>query len=70
MSRIATISSVLSEAQLDIVSGGMNVQIGEVSSSVRTASSGAGLGVLQQIVSAVIETLKGAESVTQRGHPH
>ena len=43
MTEIATTPGVLSEAQLDLVSGGMNVQINQISSSVGTAGAGSGL---------------------------
>jgi hypothetical protein len=70
VTEIATNLGVLSEAQLDLVSGRMNVQINQTSSSVGTAAAGSSPGLLQKIVSLVVDSLKAAESMTQRGHPH
>jgi hypothetical protein len=70
VTEIATTPGVLSEAQLDLVSGGMNVQINQISSSVGTAGAGSGPGLLQKVVSLVVDSLKAAESLTQHGHPH
>jgi hypothetical protein len=48
----------------------MNVQINQISSSVGTAGAGSGPGLLQKVVSLVVDSLKAAESLTQHGHPH
>jgi hypothetical protein len=49
----------LSEAELDKVSAGMEVRIGQASSNIATADSGSVLssGVLQGVVSSVVESL-------------
>ena len=70
MRKIAENSRALSEAQLDIVSGGMNVQINQISSAVDTSGASLGSGLLQKVVSLVVDSLKAAESLTQHGHPH
>lgn len=64
MTGLATNPGVLSKAQLDLVSGGMNVQINQISSSVGTATAGPGL--LHKVVSLVVDALKTA----QRNHPN
>jgi len=66
MRKIAENSSVISEAQFDIVSGGMNVQINQISSAVDTSGASLGSGLLQKVVSLVLDSLKAA----QRGHAH
>jgi hypothetical protein len=52
----------LSEAELNKVSGGMEVQIGQVSSNIKPTDSGSGLspGLLQKLVSSVIDSLSGS----------
>jgi hypothetical protein len=65
MRKIAENSRALSEAQLDIVSGGMNVQIDQISSAVDTSGASLGSGLLQKVVSLVLDSLKTA----QRSHP-
>ena len=59
-------SGTLSEAELDKVSGGMDVQIGQVSSNVTTSDSGSGLGsgLLQKVVSSIID------GINQARRPH
>jgi DUF4097 and DUF4098 domain-containing protein YvlB len=65
MRKIAENSRALSEVQLDIVSGGMNVQINQISSAVDTSGASLGSGLLQKVVSLVLDSLKTA----QRSHP-
>jgi hypothetical protein len=60
--------NALGDDELAHASGGMNVRIEHVSSSVGAASAGPGL--LQKVVSLVVDSLKSAESLTQHGHPH
>jgi len=44
----------------------MNVQINQISSAVDTSGASLGSGLLQKVVSLVLDSLKAA----QRGHPH
>jgi len=57
-------TSELSEAELDKVSAGMEVQIGQASSKIATTDSSSGLSssVLQRIVSSVVESLNNQAS--------
>jgi len=68
VTEIANDAGVLSQAQLDLVSGGMDVRINQISSTVSTTAAGPEL--LQKVGSLVVDSLKTAESLTQRGHPH
>jgi hypothetical protein len=56
----------LSDAELDKASGGMDVQIGQVSSNITTTDSGAGLGpgLLQRLVSSIVD------GINQARRPH
>jgi hypothetical protein len=60
MPKSETGPGALSEAELDKVSGGMDVQIGEVSSSIRTSDSGSDPSFLQKVVSLVVDGLNQA----------
>ncbi len=52
----------LSEAELDKAAGGMDVQIGQVSSNITTTDSGSGLGpsLLQKLVSTIVDSINQA----------
>jgi hypothetical protein len=66
MPEIEKCFGTLSEAELDKVSGGMDVQIGQVSTNITTSDSGSGLGtgLLQTLVSSIVD------GINQARRPH
>lgn len=59
----------LQDSELDLVVGGMDVRIGQVSSTITTGST-LGSGLMQKLASLVVDGLNQARQQQERGgHP-